>query len=416
MAKKLLTDKLVRSLRTTLRQEDFWDSSFKMKGAQFGVRVYSSGRKEYFIRYRTQNGGRPAKNLGDVSVICLADARQEARKLVGQVYNGGDPAAERDAIRASRTFQELFEEFIKFMEQKVASDNRRNSTVTEYKRLLKIEVLPSFGYRKICDITKADIIALLQHMEGERQCVAQARKLRALLHRIFKFAVERALLSASPCSDLPTGEKAKPRSRFLSEEEIPFLWSATLSVSDSMAMVYRLILLTGQRPGEVSGMRWSEIKDGIWTIPGSRVKNKRDQVVPLSTYAQELLSNWKRVLIKRWTRNMREGRMINRDLVFPARHATGPTRYINKTCRKMVTREELAKFTPHDLRRTAATHIRRLGFGRDTISQILNHAVQGVLVHYDHYQGLKEKQQALQAWGEEVRKLVTNSTKKEAVG
>jgi integrase len=415
MAKKILTDKVVRALKAVTRQEDYWDESFKMRRAQFAVRVYPSGRKEYFIRYRTKDGERPTTRLGDTSSVSLAEARDKARKFIGQVYNGGNPAAEREAIRAARTFGELFEEFIRHMKQKVDAGVRKSRTINEYERLLKKEVLPSFGNRKICDITRADIIAILNYMAYARKCISQARRLRANLSSIFSFAVQRSLITHSPCTNLPKGEKAKAKERFLTENEIVQFWVATSTVSDSMATIYRLILLTGQRPGEVTGMRWEEIKDGVWTIPGDRVKNRRDQIIPLSTHAQELLALWRKNLVRRQARCMREARYIDRGLVFPARHAGGATTYINKTCRKMVDREKLAKFTPHDLRRTAASHIRRLGFGRDTVSLILNHTVRGVLAHYDHYQGLKEKTDALEAWGQEVRRLISGVSSREAV-
>jgi integrase len=405
-----LNDRVIKSLATTKAQDYFWDASFQFPGLQFGVRCYGSGRKEFVARYRSPNGSRPQINLGDSRVVSLGEAREKARGLISTLHQGNDPATIRDEYRAAETIEELCKLFMAYMQGLVATGRRRARTLSGYEHTFNSYFIPAWGKRKVCDIRRRDIIAMVDHLQTVKKSPSQAQRIRVTASRLFGFAVEREILSTSPCIGMPRVERLKPRSRVLNEEEIRKVWWACDELSPSACGLFRIILLTGQRPGEVSQLTWDEIEGDVWKLPGERSKNHRGHVIPLSPLALEVLEQTREASRQAKIHSRKPGveaKDYYDKFAFPSRRQGLATFWLGKICRRLVKVAEVPHFSPHDLRRTASTHLRRLGISKDVVDKILNHVPQDVTgVHYDHYDGLSEKRSALNAWETEIRRLL----------
>jgi integrase len=405
MPKVRLTHSKVQSLTTTKPQEDYWDSDTRIRRVQFGVRVYATGKKAFVMRYRAKDGRKPQIILGDATTLGLAAAREKFNEHLAAINTDGHPAFEREQYRRSLTVAQLCEDFITHKQSLVVSDRMRHRTVTEYARALRVDVIPIIGTTRLPDVTKRQILSILDEIGGKRNAPAQARRIQAILHGVFQFALERDLIAHSPCVGLPKLSQLRPRERCLSDDEIRALWLETENAQSMTALILRLSLLTGQRSGEVAGMRRSEIKDNIWTIPGTRTKNKRTHFVPLSNLVLELLEKHRTLLKETWQIALMRGYRHDSDIVFPSREGKN-VRCLGKSCGRIRRRANLAQFTPHDMRRTCATGLSQLGFPDELIAKILNHAPTGVTSrHYVHYDGLQEKKVALDKWAETIRRI-----------
>lgn len=411
MPKIKLTHSVVQSLKTTKPQEDYWDTETRVKRAQFGLRVFATGKKVFIARYRTKDGRKPQCNIGDAACLSLSDARSRFKDIIAETDGALDPALQREIYKKSRTFTDLSEEFITYKEGMIKSDRMRARTVAEYARVFRVDLQPKIGTLRLPDVTKKHILAILDEIGGTRNAPAQARRTKAILHNVFRYALERDYISFSPCIGLPKLSAMLPRTRVLSDEEIYALWKETENAPSMTALILRLTLLTGQRPGEVAGMRQSEIseckdKGIVWTIPRSRTKNKREQVVPLSNLAIQLLEKHRALLKEAWKNALMLGQPIDRDIVFFSRNGDSIA-YIGKSCGRIRRRAKLGRFTPHDLRRTCATRLGELGFLDEVIAKVLNHAPTSVTGrHYNHHNGFEKKKEALDEWAKQLSNIV----------
>jgi integrase len=208
-------------------------------------------------------------------------------------------------------------------------------------------------------------------------------------------------------------KEAAPRERVLSDDEIRQLWTvlpSALPRSKTCQRIIKLCLLTGQRVGEVAGMRVAEldIQKHLWTLPGDRTKNKHAHSVPLSYTAVEIIED-----------AIADGG--GSDFVFPNEAADGPfdVRAVAHTIRRAKDRIGLAAWTPHDLRRTAATGMARLGVSPIVIGNVLNHRTvskAGVTLSvYAHYDYAKEKREALDLWADRIAAVVGEGATAEIV-
>ena len=279
--------------------------------------------------------------------------------------------------------------------------------------MLNRDVIPIIGTRKVKDIRKRDIVFLLDRIvergTSKQPCGSMANRVRALLITMFKFAVQRDILEASPCVYLNVPYKEKARERDLAEKEIKTFWNGLdmAGMVDSIKLALKFILVTGQRPGEVATAEWSEvdIKKKCWKIPSGKTKNGRLHCVPLSTLALDLL---------------REAKQNSGDSswLFPSPFRKLEDNPIAVGSLPHAVQSNLSKlgidhFTPHDLRRTAATQMTAAGVNRLTVSKILNHSEKGVTGEvYDKYSYDDEKRQGLNTWARKLESILTGQKSK----
>jgi len=384
MARIHLTDRALRSLATDLLREDFLDDSLE----DFGVRVSGeTGRKTFFVRYRA-NGKRRRVTLGRYPVLSLANARDRAKAVLFDATQGNDPADAIRARRAAETFGELAELYV----ERHAKPNKKSWQ--EDKRQLNKDILPAWKNRKAGDIRRADVLNILDSIV-DRGAPIQANRTLALISRVFTFAIERGVVETNPAYRVKPPAREYSCQRVLTDDEIRAFWKALDGEAQLMASTFKLRLLTAQRGVEVLSMRKDDLDGSWWTIPAVVAKTGEAHRVPLSPEAMAVLEG---VLplsgISEW--------------VFPSRRG-GHLRSLQKSAREIRKRAGF-HFTPHDLRRTAATHMARMGVSRFMIGRILNHADRSITSVYDRASYDDEKREALEAWGAHVIDITSSTS------
>ena len=278
----------------------------------------------------------------------------------------------------------------------------------EDERILNREVIPAWGTRKAADITKRDVIRLLDGIV-DRGSPGMANNSFQVIRKMFNYAVEKDILPFTPCAGIKLPSPKLVRDRVLNAAEIKSLWDNldNAAISDEIKRALKLLLVTAQRPGEVIGLHSSEIDGKWWTIPAERSKNKKAQRVYLTATALQLIGSTEDMDFMFPCPHKTKKKAIDphalaiavaRNLAWPVTDNQGKPVYDKDG--KPVTENKLGvdQFTPHDLRRTTATFMAQMGEMDEVIDAVLNHSKQGVIKVYNQYRYDKEKQAALEAW------------------
>jgi len=400
MAKKKLTDRALKLLKPRRERFEVWDSSTP----GFGVRVSPAGRKTFVYLYRFEGLAR-RMTLGAYPRMSLATARTKqakARELLEE--NGLDPGAElvkgKRARRDAPSVNDLADEYIEIWAKP------RKRSWKEDERLLKSNVLPLIGRKKAADVNRRDIIEILDTMM-ERGAPISANRTLAVTRKMFRFGITRDLVPHNPCEVVPAPAEENRRDRVLTIVEIKQFWSTLedkdLAMTDAMRICLQLILVTAQRRREVVTVKWSHIDldSRWWAIPKEIAKNNLPHRVPLSALACKLL---------------REAKKGTRDsvYVFPNPSDSGSVRddAVTKAVRRSAKAFGIDHFTPHDLRRTAATQMASMGTPSSTVGKVLNHSEGGVTAIYNRYSYDAEKRKALNAWGRKLESIISGKKAK----
>jgi integrase len=378
-----LTDLLVKRQKPRARAFMVWDTL--QRG--FALSVQPTGHKAYKVVYSHQGRVRWL-HLGDVQAIGLSDARKLANHVMLQVAEGKDPQAERKAARSAATFADLAARYLDEYARK------HNRSWAQADALVRRHLLPRWGSLPATSITKADVKAMMAHIKAP----VLANQTLAAASAIFSWAVREEVgrVKANPCSHVQRNE-VRSRERVLSTSELPLFWAA-FDASGLAGTALKLILLLGQRPGEVSHMRFEHIDSGWWEMPGKPMpevgwpgtKNGQTHRVwlpkPVQTLLAELDSDGKGFVLA----GPRGGAIDRLDLVMRA------------ICANLGIDD---KVTPHDLRRTHGTRITALGFGRDAMNRIQNHKEGGIASVYDRHRYSAENQKIMEAVAADITAL-----------
>ncbi len=229
-----------------------------------------------------------------------------------------------------------------------------------------------------------------------------ANRTAALLVQLFKFGIHRRIVKSSPVQLLyRPGGKEKPRERTLTDDEIKAFLTDPKDATrfTRLSHVITLLLLTGQRRGELALARWTDVDlvQRTWTIPAENTKTGRGHVVPLTEWAVREFATLKRLA---------EGS----PWVLPASTGTQHvdpkqlTRGVSK-CKKRFKARGIIQFTLHDLRRTCRTGMARLKVEPHIAERVLNHAQERIPGTYDRYEYQEEKRVALEKWANHLEML-----------
>jgi integrase len=378
-----------KSIKPTSARAEYFDA--EVPG--LALRVSPTGAKSWTVFYR-HRGRLRRLTIGRADVVSLANARARARDELHAASKGQDPATDKRASRKVDTFEQLADLYL----EKWAKPRKRSWKADD--NLLRRRVLPVWRHRAIVDITRRDVRDLVDSV-AEAGAPVVANRVAALVSKMFTFALDRDLVSVSPAVRIPRPIREHARERVLTEDEIRSLWSAFDALDGPMATLYKLRLLTAQRGGEVSGMRWADVDldMGWWTIPAEQSKNKLAHRVPLNTAAVTLLA-------ERLASAHKDTR-----LVFEAHHRRAGAGARGK--RQQATAAAsfgIPDFRGHDLRRTAASFMAAGGIPRLTISKILNHVERGVTKVYDRHSYDPEKRSALDWWNARLATIIAEET------
>jgi len=404
MAKRNLNDSFIRHYSAPDKRVEIYDENTD----GLALRVTPTGHKSFVFRYRFGDKVR-RYTIGKFPAINLAKAREEARDLSYKVSKGIDPLEEKKKAKEPKsdiTFSELAQQF---------TDKHlptlRERTRDEYQRIIDKELNPKVGDVFAKEITRRQIIDLLDKIAIGRGKAVFSNRVRAVMSSVYTFGIEKALIESNPVLSVKrkkktrNGEKVeKRRERTYSRKEIRALWNAFSVQPESVRSVFFMLLICAQRLSETQGMRWSYIdfKKKIWTIPKELTKAKREQVVPLSELAIQVLKD---------VRSLN----IDSEFVFPnRRHNDKPIEWMQSAVYRVQEISKVDDFRIHDLRRTAATFMAQLGVERTTLGKVLNHkgisGDHGVTSIYDRHDYIEEKRQALERWAKELDIILTEET------
>jgi integrase len=336
----------------------------------------------------------------------------EAKKLL---EGGVDPGSRALLERAVERGAEIVADLVAAYLERYARPRKRSASEDE--RILRKDVLPRWAARRVKDIGRRDIVVLLNDIV-DRGAPIQANRTLTILRRMFSFAVSQAVIEMSPCDKVEAPSAENHRERALNEDEIRLLWRAldNAPMELNARRILRLMLATAQRKGEVMGIHAREIdlEKSLWTLPASRAKNGREHLIPLSPLARQILCEVEPnengyMFPSRLTGMPYRGQSIDHATryLFDPRPSSKPPK---KPSKKVPVTPPLSgvmeRFTPHALRRTAATRMRESGILRGDVKMVLNHIETDVTARYDKYDGLAEKRRALDIWAKRLEQIV----------
>ncbi len=374
--------------------------------------VQPSGMKSWALRYRLH--GRPSKfTLGPYPAIGLAKARDLGRAALEGVAAGVDPAAGRRAQKVAmeqgggNDFKSVAARFI----ERYAKQNTREATWKEYERLLDVNIVPRWRSKPIEAITSADVVALLDGIVDSGTAVL-ANRILAVIRRLFNWTVERGLLDRSPCEKIKAPAAEVSRDRVLADAEIRLIWQACDSQGWPFGPFVKLLLLTGQRRNEVAQATWAEIDIAgrLWTIPKERTKNGIAQDVQLSAAALEILNGLPRITAK--AGDKLPGFVFTTSGKSPIAGYSKAKTQIDLVVSRICEEQSIdapERWTFHDLRRTIASGMARLGISVVVVEKILNHSggtLGGVTGVYQRHTFAEERRRALETWATFVEGLM----------
>jgi integrase len=374
----------------------------------FGLRVTAAGSRIFFLQYKAAGRGRRA-TIGRYGELTAAQARRKAEALRGQVREHRDPVAEtklknsaavhaeaqarsmaaRDAFTVAALIDGWRDHHL--VERSISY---RSRVPREMKASLKPWITTTAN-----SFSHADAIQVLDRAKIDRGPIA-ANRLQAVCRACWGWALKRGVLEANPWTSTPRPTRERSRERVLTDLEIAAAWNAAKAMSHPWNLIIPLLILTGQRRQEVAGMMWSEIDldAGIWRLPPERTKNGRGHLVPLVPAALEMIRQAPRL----------------GTFVFSNSKSKAPSGFGKVAARLVATTRAAGgteRWVLHDLRRTAATGLQRLGVRLEVTESLLNHVSgsrAGIVGVYQRHGWDREKRVALDAWAALVIGLPVN--------
>ena len=355
----------------------------------FYLVIQPSGAKSWAIRYRY--AGRTRKlTLGPFPTLGLNEARDAGREALRAVVKGQDAAAQKRAARHRAT--EGRDVFKNVVDQFIERHAMRNRSWPEVRRMFEHDVLPFWGERQLGDITRRDVLDLLDRLT-DRGVGTMTNRVYSVIRKLFNWAMARDMLAVSPCAGVRPPVPEVSRDRVLTDEELRRFWYATGTLGYPFGPLFRLLAFTGQRLGEVAKGTWTELDRDVWIIPKERAKNNIAHEVPLSAPALDIIDSLPRIA--------GGGYLFTTTGKMPV---SGFSRAKANLDRLMREGEgpSIPEWRLHDLRRTVASGMARLGINLPVIEKVLNHtsgSFAGIVRVYQRHGFTAEKRAAMDAWG-----------------
>lgn len=354
----------------------------------FAIRVYPSGKKSFVYVYK-EHGKTKRPTIGQFPAMPLTEARKRYQEMHSRRKQGLPP------IEVSGTLEAVASDYIKKYAKK------KKKSWEEDQRILKKDIFPVLGKKKVKEIRRGDVSALL-HKYADKPF--KARNAFKVLRQVYNWAIETDLygLEYSPCDRLSQPVADVKKERFLSAEEIERFWYGMeqTNISRTVICALRLILVTGQRPSECCELELKEIDGDWWNLPSHRAKNGKPHRIYLTDLAKEIIQ----------PEHKRKHAFPSPDTKEPFPHTRLSQSLLRFRNAKDNDGEPLhwpfESFTPHDLRRTCATYLAEIETPKEVIKAVLNHQTGDVTDIYNRYKYDKQKKAALLAWERRLREIL----------
>jgi integrase len=426
----LFNDKYITGLKSKDKEYFEREDKQERKGGRFAVRVFPNGTKHFYFIYYFENK-RKLLAIGEYGKttqgkLSLSEAREYYAKYARLLDSGKDPKyeinhekieqkikqsaelAKAEQERLQGSIFQLVEYYLDYLAQNSGSLHVRN-TKQAFNKDLFTSIAPNTKANQI----NKDHIILVLHQITTRGSLVMANRMRAYLSALFQYGLffddstesltrgVKFYLNHNPVHAVKKVLKnEKVGDRSLNDSEIFAFWQAleNSKINICRMNVFKLLLITGQRVEEVAGMTWDEIdlKDCLWSLPSTRTKNKRSHIVPLNQVAIKIIRSTPKYHDK---------------YVFPGQELSKPlpTDGFAQALSRLLENTNIDKFVPRDLRRTFKTLTGKAGISKDVRDRLQNHALTDVSsLHYDKYDYLKEKREAMKTWNDYLENILSN--------
>ena len=380
MTNRTLTATAVERLRAPAKgQADHFDQGYP----GLALRISYGGARTWVYFYRLF-GKQKRMTLGRWPSMSLAAARDAWRDARNTMDKGESPQHQRPA--ATNGFDAVADEWLK-------QDQAHNRSYAATQRLIERCAKPVWEGRQISTIGRRDINDLIDAV-ADRGAIVMARRLHAHLHRLFRWAVGRGILETNPMAHLPKPGSEVARDRVLTDPELAQVFKNTTKLRPPFGAIFQLLVLTGARRGEITGLRWSEIKDNTIILGRERTKAGAVHSIPLSPPALAILKELPRIGPS--------------DFVFTI-NGRNPVTDLAASKERLDSLINIPAWHTHDLRRCVATGLQRIGINLQVIEAVLGHvggSRSGIVGVYQRHSFDAEKRTALEAWAREVERIV----------
>ncbi len=408
-----LSDTRLRNLKPTGARYELPDRD------GLALRVSQRGLMTWTLVYRVQgmgegvgarldrlSGPKQRSTLGQYPTMSLSEAREKALAIKRLARAGADPkASSSPSPKAAATVNELI---ARYTSEHLRRNLKSGATV---EKLLLLHVAPHWGELELSAIARSDFVSLLEETRRPRVVKVYGRagtydamrggpgsasEVRKWTRAMFQFAVEAQLLPENPIANVRNRDRQKARTRVLTMDELRRVWQASHKMDYPWGPYFALMMLTGDRRGE-----WANAQTGWLTpdrarleIPAAHYKTGKPQVVPLCLQARNIIESLPDPALGPY--------------IFSSLGGARPISGFSKAKARLDVQVASEPGAPveawvvHDLRRSMATHMERLGIEPHVIEVCLGHALKGIGATYRHYSYLPEKAAALQLWANEL--------------
>jgi len=395
-----LTDKFIKGITIPDKRTEFYDDVV----SGLILRVTKTGHKAFAFRY-WYDGQSKQITIGKYGDVTLSKARELVKGSTDVdgykdiLRNGKDPLLERQTKRETKpvTLAEYIEQF----KDDYVKRRIKASTQKTYKSRLNKILNDKIAKRPLEDISRSDVRKFLK-TEAKKYPI-NANRMHSILSKLFNEAIEDELLSKNPIKDMEKISDENIRDPHYSEDDIRAIWQAIENEWQPMQGFLKMLLITGQRVGETSRMKWKDIHDDTWIISIAEQKTgkitKRQHKVPLSGLALDLLNQLETV----------NGAS---EYVFASlRNKEKPLTYFQNANERIRSKTGLHDFRIHDLRHIIITEMARLQIPQTVAGKVTNHkklsGENHITARYNQYNYNKEKRTALYKWAKKLKRITT---------
>ncbi len=358
-----------------------WDS--ELKG--FGLIVLPSGRRTYCVQYRNAQRVQKMLKIGVHGQVTTEEARVLAKKYLSGVVHGLDPVKARKENRDLPTINDLARDYLTYHGEK-----KRPKSLQEDQKLLYRIILPALGDQLVAKLSRREIEELHR---AHKRTPYQANRFLALLSKMFSLANAWECREDNPAKGIERYQEEK-RDRWLTADELKVLWAVLENYSNQLtACIFKLLILTGARKGELMGAMWEQfdLEAGVWTKPAHLTKQKKNEHLPLSPQAVEILKEMKS--------------QSTSTFVFPGNVNGKPVQEIKRAWETIRKKSGFSDLRIHDLRHTYASHLVSSGLSLSIVGKLLGHTQAATTQRYAHLAD-EPLRQATALFGNNLDKIV----------